>query len=244
MHPILFKIGGFTFYTHGLLAVVGIVVGAIILSHLAKKSSLNRNFLFDNVVYAVLFGIIGARLTYYFIYSSQFQSLSDILKLWQGGLVSYGGFILGGIAMWILFKIQKQPVLKWFDLAAIAFFAGLFFGRLGNLFAGEYAGFITTSRFALGGVIPVTLYEGIMDLGIFFALWLIYRRISSLSTGIIFSIGLIVYGIGRFVIDFWRDETNLLGTISLGQLASLAVVILGTSILIPILFKRRRNEII
>lgn len=244
MYPILFKIGGFTFYTHGLLSVAGIVVGALVLSYLAKKSSLDRTFLFDNVVYAVLFGIIGARLTYYFIYSSQFSSPIDILRLWQGGLVSYGGFILGGFTFWLLFKMQKQPVLKWSDLVTIAFFAGLFFGRLGNLFAGEYAGVITNSRLALDGVVPVTLHEGILDLGTFIVLWFFYRRLSLLYSGVVFGAGLLIYGVGRFIIDFWRDEADLFWRISLGQLTSLIVAIFGLIVLLSLILKRRRNEII
>lgn len=225
MHPILFKIGNFTFFTHGLLAVAGIVAGAIILYWLSNRAKLENTYLFDQIVYAVLIGIVGARVTYFFLYHDQFTSVVDLLKLWQGGMVSYGGFILGGAAFAYFWSHDKQNLAVWLDLLGIAFPLGLFFGRIGNIFAGEYAGYLTQSRFNIQGFIPVNLYEGLLVLLIFAGLLLIYLKNIHLQKGMIFLLSIGAYGLGRFIIDFWRDEKILLLHLSLGQILSLVLFI-------------------
>jgi len=240
MYPVLFKIGSLTFYSHGLLAVLGIIAGAWFLYYLAKKEKLNREYLFDNLVYSVLFGIVGARLTYFFLYPDQFVRWQEVFFLWNGGMVSYGGFIAGGIAFYLLLKSQKQDIAKWFDLSAIGFSLGLCFGRIGNLLAGEYSG-VSTDKFSIGGVVPVTFYEAILLL-LIFALTLLGYRLKKkvgLSKGQLFAVFMILYGLGRFIIDFWRDEKIALAGLSLGQFVSLAVLSLGLYLSIRFLCQKR-----
>ena len=235
MYPELFKIGNLTIYTHGVLAVLGIIVGSYILLSLAKKSGLDTSFLFDNIVYSVLVGIIGARLTYFFLYREQFDSFSEIIYLWQGGMVSYGGFIPGFMAFFLLLKSQKTKISDWLAISSIAFPAGLFFGRLGNIFAGEYAGFSTNSKINLDGFIPVTLYEGILVLLLAVTNYFLYRK--NVNKGNLFAWFIFSYSLGRFIIDFWRDEGKLILNISTGQAASLilgavAIALFAKSLLI------------
>ena len=240
MYPILFQIKGFTFYTHGLLSVLGIIIGAIILYLLARKENLKNELLFDNIIYSVLTGIIGARLTYFFMYRDQFSGIKEIFYIWDGGMVSFGGFFLGGLAFYLLLRSQKEPITKWFDIISISFSLGLFLGRVGNIFAGEYAGLTTSSKYNLQGYIPINLYEGILLIIIFSALLAFYSKIKH-KDGIIFSIFLISYGLGRFIIDIWRDESKLFLNISLGQLVSLLVALCG--ILLIYFLSRKTREV-
>ncbi|MFA7254249.1 MAG: prolipoprotein diacylglyceryl transferase family protein [Patescibacteria group bacterium] len=230
MHPILFKIGSFTFYTHGLLAVMGIIAGSLLLYYLARKERLATDVMFDNIIYSVLAGIIGARITYFTLYRDQFGSFSEIFYLWNGGMVSYGGFILGGIILFLLFKRQKQNVKKWLDIASLAFPLGLILGRLGNLFAGEYAGIATQSKFNMNGLVPVTLLEGILLALIFLILLLARIKLQKIKEGTIFIILLLSYGLGRFIIDFWRDEKDIIWKISTGQSISIIVFLAGLAL--------------
>lgn len=240
MYPVLFKIGSFSFYTHGVLAVMGIFVGSACLYYLAKREKLQLAFLFDNIVYTVLFGIIGARVSYYLLYKDQFDSPKEIFYLWEGGMVSYGGFIVGAIAFLALMKQQKQPATKWLDLAAIAFPLGMVFGRLGNVFAGEYFGISTASKLNFDGVVPVTLYEAFICLLIYAALFLIYKKSFFKKTGMILGSLLVSYGVTRFVLDFWREEKDLLWSISLGQIVSLIVALGGAFIVFKIITKGKK----
>ena len=137
MYPVLFQLGSLTFYTHGVFAVLGVILGAYVSYGIAKKSNLNAELFFDNIVFTVLFGIIGARLSYFVIYHSQFESWTKIFYIWEGGLVSYGGIIFGIATFILLLRKQKESVPKWLDVGAIGFFLGLAIGRIGEIFAGE-----------------------------------------------------------------------------------------------------------
>lgn len=243
MHPILFQLGSLTFYTHGVLAVVGIIAGSILVYKLAKLLELNTDFFFDNIVYTALAGIIGARIAYFLIYSANFDSWTKIFYLWEGGLVSYGGFILGAIAFVLLLRSQKEPIMKWLDATSIGFFLGLFIGRIGDLFAGEYAGTLTNSKylsvFSGNSQIAIPFFEAILCLIIFtIAIFSYYKFYDQLNSGILFLGTFFLYGLGRFIIDFGRDEKDLFLRLSLGQFVSLGVIII-TFILLLRQYKKR-----
>ncbi len=237
MHPILFKIGTLTFYTHGLLSVLGIVLGGFILYKLAQKEKLDTSLILDNIIYSVLAGIVGARLVYFFMYRYQFSSFSEIFYLWNGGMVSYGGFFLGAVAFVLLLKSQKQNITKWLDISLIAFSIGLFLGRIGNLMAGEYSGRFSNSFLAINGVLPVTLFEGFLLVIIFSLLLFIYKKAKNLKDGSLALLFLLLYGFGRFVIDFWRAEEVVFFNLGLGQLVSL---LLGLGALVIVILNKKR----
>jgi phosphatidylglycerol:prolipoprotein diacylglycerol transferase len=230
MYPILFHVGGLTFTTHGFLAVLGIITGSSLLYILAKKKKIDTRYLINDVVYSVSMGVIGARVVYFLLYRDQFATWQEIFFLWNGGMVSYGGFILGGITFVLLFRRQKSKVYLWLDALSISFAFGLFFGRLGNIFAGEYSGI--NSKYGIGGIVPVTLYEGVYVLIIGCLLLMTYLKNNKIKEGLIFWLFVFFYGFGRFIIDFWRDEQDLFYGISLGQIISLSFVVLSIYFLI------------
>lgn len=241
MYPVLFKIGQFSFYTHGLMAVLGIIVTSLLVYLLSRREHLGNSLLFDNMVYTVLFGIIGARITYYLLYADQFAATKEIFYLWQGGLVSFGGFIIGGLTLFLLLKFQKEPVWKWFDLFAIAFPLGLFLGRIGDLLAGEYAGIPSSSKLSINGVLPVTGYEALFCFLLFFVFLSVYLKNNKKNfTGRYFSSLLVIYPLGRFFIDFYRDEKDVIWVLSTGQVTSLALIVIGLSFLAKTV-KGRKN---
>lgn len=242
MYPILFKIGGLTIYTHGVLAVFGIVLGSYILFKLAQKEKLNTAVLFDNIVYAVLIGIIGARLTYFFLYRDQFSNFLEILYLWRGGMVSYGGFIFGFATFIALIKAQKSDLHHWLKISAIAFPIGLFWGRIGNIFAGEYAGVVTINKLNFDGSVPVTLYEAVLLAVIAFFLYLIYVKSNKGITKYLFFLFGLSYTAGRFIIDFWRDEDKIIFNLSIGQMTSLILFIFFLITAIYLLTQERRKH--
>lgn len=240
----LFKIGSLSIYTHGVLAVIGIIGGVFLLDRLAKRNALKFDFLIDSIVYSVLAGIIFARLTYYILYFDQFTSFREIFYLWQGGMVSYGGFIAGALVFALLMRINHQPVSRWLDVGSIAFLPGLIFGRLGNVFAGEYSGVLTSSKIAIDGVIPVTLLEAVFLVIISTLLLILFFKTKLKQIpGMLFAGSLFLYGGGRFIIDFWRDEKSLAFGIALGQYVSLALCFLAVLWFIFIL-RKEHNEII
>jgi len=246
MHPILFQIGSVTFYTHGVLAVIGIVLGSFVVYRLAKSNNLDTTFFFDNIVFTTLFGIIGARVAYFLIYPSSFESWTKVFYLWEGGLVSYGGFFLGIITFILLLRKQGQPVMKWLDVAAIGFFLGLLIGRIGDLFAGEFAGVPTNSRLLSilpnNNLIAIPFFEALLCLLIVITATLLYRRnYNNLTQRNLFLGSFFFYGLGRFIIDFGRYENDIILHLSLGQIVSLSVAIIA---LLLIILGARKKELI
>lgn len=242
MYPELFKIGGLIFYTHGVMAVLGILLGSLILFLLAQKQRLKTDFLFDNIVYSVLVGIIFARITYFIIYHDQFTNFREIFYLWQGGLVSYGGFIFGIITFVLLLKAQKERPEGWMAVASIALPAGLLLGRIGDIFAGEYAGVPTTNRFNLDGFVPIPAYEAILLSLICITLIILYRNATKLFEKYSFVFLVLAYSVGRFIIDFWRQETDIFLGISLGQTVSLVLFLMALVYLISKFIKESRHR--
>lgn len=246
MYPILFSIGNFNVYTHGVIAVLGIVAASTLIYKLASKRQLDREYFFDNTIFTILFGIIGARLSYFFLYRYQFSSFKEIINLWDGGLVSYGGFIVGGVGYVLLLLKQKQKISSWLDITALGFFLGLFIGRIGDLFAGEYNGI--RSSFSIpwigaNNVVPVSFYEALLCLIIFIIFYNFKeRKIFFDKPGLIASSSVMLYSFVRFILDFWRTEEQVLAGIAPGQITSLIIFVISFIFAIVILKRRTHGD--
>ncbi len=228
MYPVLFKIGGLNFYSHGMLIVAGIIFAALLIFFLSKRSELNQSYLLDNIIYVSLFGMIGARIAYFILYPNQWSNLSQIFLLWQGGLVSFGGFILGAITLLILLKSQKQSVLPWLDLFAIGLPLGIAFARVGDWLAGDY-GILSAAvingfwaKFVNNPLLEAVLC--VLILIILLSIFLFAKK--KVSDGFIFLLSILIYTGGRFIIDFWRSDPDFFVGLSVGQTFSLIVFII------------------
>lgn len=246
IRPILFQISSFKVYTHGFFLMLGAIFASIVLYWLADRFKYNKSIIFDLIIYTLLFGIIGARITYFILYRSQFESASDLLKIWQGGLVSWGGFILGIIAATIVLKLYKEKILPWLDILLISSLLGLSIGRLGSFLSGELAGVPSQSIFSILGILPITLFESIYNLIIFLTLIVVSLKYKNIFSPGILSLNVIMlYSLGRFIIDFWRTEEALALGLSLGQIFS-GIVFIVSLILFSFTimnFKREKNAI-
>jgi len=224
MHPILFKIGSLNFYTHGLLAGVGIAAAAILLYFLAKKEKLDPAHLYDWLLLSIFLGLIGAKLTYFLLYHDQFSSFWELFQIWRGGMVSYGGFVFGGLAFFLILRLVRQPILRWLDLAAIAFPLGLMLGRIGNIFAGDIEGIPLDSILSINGFLSVPSIESIFLLLLFVLLLVNYDKLKK-DEGLIFFTMTIVYAFARFLIDFGRAGERVLLNLSTGQVFGLFLAV-------------------
>ena len=239
--PILFQISSFKVYTHGFFLMIGVILASIVLYLLANKFKYNKSIIFDLIIYTLLFGIIGARVTYFILYRSQFESISDLFKIWQGGLVSWGGFILGITAAAIVLKLYKEKILPWLDILLISSLLGLSIGRLGSFLSGELAGASIQSILSISGILPITLFESIYTLVIFLTLIVVCLKYKNIFTPGILSLDVIMlYSLGRFVIDFWRREKVLALGLSFGQIFSGAMFIASLILFIFIIMNLRR----
>lgn len=230
MYPILFSIGKVNFYTHGLMMALGCVVGGLIVYLLAKRKKYPTHFLLDTFIYSIFFGILGARLVYVIIYYYQFSNWREMFFIWYGGLVSLGGLFFGFLTAYLMLKKRKQNVFGWFDIGIIGLLFGWAIGRIGCFLAGDTPGIISSSKIAIGGQIPVALFESIWALisGMILLILFIKKKdfVARFPSGFLFSLGWELYLLGRFFIDFFRTDSDLLIGLKASQITSLLLFIL------------------
>lgn len=241
MNPVLFKIGNVTFYTHGFFMVIALLAAGWLIHYLAKRKNRNTEAVFDLVVFSLLFGIIAARITYFLAYQDQFSSWVEIFKIWQGGLVSWGGFLAGVVIYIVITRLYQEPVWVWLDMLGISGLLAIAIGRLGSFLSGEYAGKITSLPWAISGVHPVTIYESVL-LFILFAIFLfLYLKDRIKQDGIYFLLVILFYCLVRFGLDFFRTDHVVWLGLTLTQIISSIIILVIIAYLVVVISTRKRS---
>lgn len=226
MGTILFKIGGLSFYTHGFFLVVGVILSALVMYWLVKRSRGNTEAVFDLAVFSLLAGIIFARLTYFIIYRDQFYNWTDVFKIWQGGLVSWGGFVAGIACFLLIVKIYKENPSPWLDVLSVSALLGISVGRIGSFLSGELAGKASNNFLAIKGAYPVTLIEAaIMFLMFLLFIFILIRR-NVESDGRFFLLVVLGYSFVRFLLDFLRVDQIIWLGLTYSQIISSVIIII------------------
>jgi phosphatidylglycerol:prolipoprotein diacylglycerol transferase len=249
MHPILINIHAFSFlgmhigpiriHTYGVMVALGFLFGFWYMLKVAEKMKIKRDDMLDYFILLIVSGIVGARINYVMIYWKYYsQNPWKILALNEGGLVFYGGFLLGFIATIIFLKIKKIPFFDLMDLTAPAVALGHAFGRIGCFFNGCCYGMACHSSIclpipALGDNIPrlpTQLFESAFNFILFF--FLAKWQFKVKKKGLIFSSYLILYPIFRFINEIIRGDLRERGGyylwhLTFSQLVSIGVCAVG-----------------
>ena len=187
----------------------------------------------DVAAYAVPFGIVGGRL-YHVIttpqpYFGEGGHPMNAFKIWEGGLGIWGAVALGALGAWIGCRRRGVPFLRFADCAAPGIAVAQALGRFGNYFNNELYGARTDlpwglqihewdqaaghavrgadgAAVVLGYYQPTFLYESIWCLIVAGALVLAERRFH-LRNGQVFALYLMLYTLGRGVIEMLRTDT-------------------------------------
>ncbi len=238
MHPILFKFFGIEIHTYGFFVALGFMTALFVSQKLAEKEGLSKNLVVDYAFYMLIFAIIGARFFYVIIeYKFYIKHPFEILKIWEGGLVYYGGFIFAVLSLFIYHytKNRNTPILKITDIFATALPLGQAIGRLGCLSAGCCYGkpcnlpwaikFTNPESLAPLNVYlhPTELYHAISDFLIFIILIFIFKKKKEFNGETTCLYG-ILYSVGRFIVEIFRgDPRGHIGIFSTSQFISIIV---------------------
>jgi phosphatidylglycerol---prolipoprotein diacylglyceryl transferase len=250
--PVAFQLLSLEIRWYSLAYIVGILIGWI----LSKKIFLTNqqvNVKFDDyITYLILGIIIGGRLGYVFIYNFDYYlvNLTDILKIWEGGM-SFHGAVAGIIISSLIFgKINNDNSFYYMDVVALVAPIGIFFGRIANFLNSELYGTTTSVPWAVKFIQidnlsrhPSQLYEAFFEGIVLFVILLYFYKKQYLKIpGKISGFFLFFYSIFRFLLEFFRAPDTQLGYLifgfTMGQIISIIFIIVGLSL---ILFK---NEII
>lgn len=217
MHPVLIRIGPFTIHTYGVLVAAGFLLGLALAVRQAKKEGIPSERIIDIGFYVILSAIVGSRLFFIAINAGHYiQHPLDIFKIWEGGLVFYGGLILALIvAIWY---IRRHDLDLWSvaDIFAPSIAIGHAVGRLGCFFAGccygksSYLPWSVTYSdpdcLARTGIPlhPAQLYESIGEFMNFLIL-ITLRKHRSFKGQLLWTY-ILLYSVLRFAVEFFRGD--------------------------------------
>ena len=144
MKPYLFKIGKFELRIYSLMYIIAFLSGIFIASkdEVAKKRGIkDKKIIEDFAFWAMISGLIGARLYYVFFKFGEYAGDPlSIFQVWKGGLAIHGGILGGLIGSYLYAKKNKLNIWVLTDMGVGPLLFGQFLGRFGNLANGEIHG--------------------------------------------------------------------------------------------------------
>jgi phosphatidylglycerol:prolipoprotein diacylglycerol transferase len=241
MHNDIFTIGKFTIHGYGLMIAFGVIVAVLVAIYRAKKAGIDPEVVLDLVLIGLICGFGGGKILYLIVEWKDFIK-SPMTYLGGGGFVVYGGIILALIVGAVYFTLKKKDPLIVMDLIMPEVSIAQGFGRIGCFLAGCCYGRITDSVFGVvfpeGSLAPAGVKliptQLIMSAGNFLIAGILLIAATKLKKrGQILSLYLILYAIGRFAVEFLRnDHRGAVGVFSTSQFISLFIVTIGIGLLV------------
>lgn len=254
---------------YGAIIAFGFLLAVLFGGRMAYKWKMSLDKMVDVLIYGTLAAIVGARLYYVFSKWDYYGNhLSDIPKIWNGGLAIYGGLIAGIIAAYFVCKARKMNFWNLLDIATMSFLIGQGIGRWGNftnqeafgvntdlpwgMWSEKVADYIAANQqfFAANGfevdpskpVHPTFLYESIWCLLGFFVLYIICRKARLFSGQIALCYG-VWYGVERMVVEGLRTDSLYIAgtTIRISQAISAALALVCAVLLVALIIKYKKH---
>jgi phosphatidylglycerol---prolipoprotein diacylglyceryl transferase len=219
MHPVLFEVGGLKVYSYGLMIAIGAIAGIFYMARRGKKE-LGLTFDQVNTLFLLIFiaAFVGGKVFLFFEDPSLYLKYPGKL-LGGSGFVFYGSFIFAIPTMIWYFRKQQIPTYAMLDIMAVTTCLVHIFGRLGCFLAGCCYGKPTRSGW---GVVfddpacqanpknvplhPSQLYESAYILLVLLVIMVVRRRRN--FYGQLFLLYLMLYAVGRFLLEYLRGDTG------------------------------------
>ncbi|UCC95341.1 MAG: prolipoprotein diacylglyceryl transferase [Candidatus Omnitrophota bacterium] len=236
MYPILFEFGPLTIYTYGFFVFLGVVCGYWLAVRAAIREEIDRDIFSHIAFWVILSAFLGAKLLYIVVEFELF--LNDPLSTIRSGFVFYGGILAGFVFSVVLTAIHRISFFRFADSASIGIPLGHALGRIGCYFYGCCYGISIDSPYCIlfppdspagllgERVIPTQLISAFFLCVLFLALLCIQWK--KKFHGQVFLAYLILYGVFRFIIEFFRaDPRGEILSLSTSQAISVVLVGLG-----------------
>ncbi|MDE3103010.1 MAG: prolipoprotein diacylglyceryl transferase [Chloroflexota bacterium] len=235
--PVIARIGAFALGWHGIFTAVAVIVAVWVGLRGAERIGFRGDVLSGPVTWAIVGGIVGARLFHVADHLSYYVAHPlQALAIYEGGIAVYGAFIGGLVAGGIAAARARLPVWTLMDVAAPAMLVGQAIGRLGCLSNGDAWGAPTGTDFGivytnpndllpsdLLGVPthPYPVYEIIAVLALLGVLWVLRRKQVFRMDGQLFLTAAVGYALIRFGLTFFRQETVVWAGLQEAQVVAL-----------------------
>ncbi|MEZ5648464.1 MAG: prolipoprotein diacylglyceryl transferase [Alphaproteobacteria bacterium] len=246
--PIAISIGGFAVRWYALAYMAGILCGWRWAAHMARQQdgTVKPQHVDDIVIWITLGIVLGGRVGYVLFYKPAyfFSHPLEIPMMWQGGMSFHGGMLGVFLAMFLYARQQGFSFFSLSDIIGASVPFGLFFGRIANFINGELWGRPADVPWAMvfpgAGSLPrhpSQLYEATLEgILLFLVLYIAWKQGLWRRTGALSGVFMIAYGSFRFLIEFTRQPDAHLGLlwggVSMGQLLSFPMILIGIYLLI------------
>lgn len=256
--PIAFSVGPLDVRWYGLAygANLALCIWIIILLNKKKPVFKDSNQIVDFTFWVFLLGVLlGGRLGYVLFYNLPYylENPGQIIAVWKGGMSFHGGLIGSGIVAYVLGRRYKLDMVKMLDLIVVPGALADALPRVANFINRElYGRVVENPGWKWLGVdfgdgllrYPSQLFQSASSLILFLILLVIFFL--KPKRGVLIFSYLTLYGLFRFIVEFWRQPDEqigfLIGGLSLGQLLSLGVSLVGVVGLIHLKFNSSKNE--
>lgn len=254
-----FTIFGIKIYFYALIIIAGALLGAVVATKEAHRRGLEKDIIWDILPWVLIAGIIGARIWHVLTPDSTmlvngqnpyFIRPIEILNIRNGGLGIPGAVMAGVLALWIYCRKNKQNFPLLLDIIAPGLALAQAIGRWGNFFNQEVYGLPSNLPFPFSIRIdeahrlpefadveryhPTFLYESVWNLlNMFVLLWIARRFEGKLKNGDVFLIYLIIYPVGRFMLEFIRIVYSPIAGVNSNQVL-MAVIAIAAAVTLVI----------
>lgn len=255
IYPLTFQLGFLELTGYGLMMMVGFLMAGWVIQRELRRRALNQEYASDIVVAAVIGGIVGAKL-WYVVLTQDLGALAS-----RSGLVWYGGFIGGTLAVYLNGLRQRVPTRFTMDLVAPGLAIGYALGRVGCFMVQDDYGRPTNLPWGMRfpeGLPPTTAHRLNADFGIpipegmnpldvvavhptqlyetaamMVAFWALWRlRDHGRGTGWLMGAYLLFAGTERFLVEFLRaKDDRFLAGFTVAQLTSVVIATVGVIIM-------------
>ena len=260
-----FQLGPIFINFYGIIIAVGLLVAGWLATREVRRRGYDPEIVLDLLIWLMIAGVIGARLWHVFTPSPSAIAEGrttlfylthpfDLINIRSGGLGIPGAIIGGAIALFLYTRRHGLEFAEWTDIAAPSLALGQAIGRWGNFFNQELYGAPTNLPWKiyidpahrLAGYEtqeyyhPLFLYESLWNLAnMFLLIWVTRRYGERLKNGDVFLVYLIVYPLGRFLLDFLRLDASMVGGFNVNQTLMAVVAVISAFAL----FWRHREQI-
>lgn len=250
--PFEFKLGPLSLTGFGLAVLLAFVISQIISERETARRGYDPAPISDLVFAAIVGTLVGAKVYYVVVITHDWR---DIFS--RGGFVFWGGFMGAVAACYIVARVKQLNFVRVSDVAGIAIAGGYAVGRTGCWAVGDDYGHPWSGPLAVQfpegappstagnmaqlfgtplppdvlatqvlAVHPTQLYETLMGFAMFLVLWRL--RDHDHAEGWLFGLYLVVAGLERFIVEFWRaKDDRFFGVLTMAQVIALAIMTLG-----------------
>ena len=110
MYPILFRVGGFTVTSYGVMLVLAFVAAGLVVSREFKRRGWDPGAGQDVVLAAMLGGLVGSKLYWAFSEWDLLRADPAAVLFSRGGFTYYGGLVGGIVCVVLLLRWRKYPL--------------------------------------------------------------------------------------------------------------------------------------